>query len=305
MQKHRKRDDRVGVIVFGRDAAIEIPPFDYNRAVAKIETPVDPEYTEHRRGDEAGPGHVSRRRRQADRAGQRRQPEPRQRRWSRPRAWRPPASASTCCRSATATWPRWRSSAWSCPPTSAAASPSTCAWCSTTSRADRRAGTTPAWSTASWSSINRLPSEPSLLSEERRHAAAGEEGLHHPPADRRPQLLHLRGPLHPRPARRRHHAAEQSGDRLHPGAGQGPGALDRGLRARGRARRAGRAAAATRPASDRRRSDQLPFRAWPSCSPTTRWCWPTCPAPPTRTSISATSRSTCWCATRSRWARAW
>ncbi len=43
--KHRKKDDRVGVIVFGRDAAIEIPPFDYDVKLTKIEVAVDPEHT--------------------------------------------------------------------------------------------------------------------------------------------------------------------------------------------------------------------------------------------------------------------
>ena len=35
----------MGVIVFGRDAAIEIPPFDYDVQMTKIETSIDPEYT--------------------------------------------------------------------------------------------------------------------------------------------------------------------------------------------------------------------------------------------------------------------
>lgn len=44
--QHRRRDDRAGVIVFGRDAAIEVPPFDDDVQVAKrIESLVDPEYT--------------------------------------------------------------------------------------------------------------------------------------------------------------------------------------------------------------------------------------------------------------------
>ncbi|MGA2031590.1 MAG: vWA domain-containing protein, partial [Thermoguttaceae bacterium] len=46
VRKHRKRDDRVGVIVFGRDAAIEIPPFDDDvQLPAAIESQLDPEYT--------------------------------------------------------------------------------------------------------------------------------------------------------------------------------------------------------------------------------------------------------------------
>ncbi|RMF92187.1 MAG: VWA domain-containing protein, partial [Planctomycetota bacterium] len=43
---HRKGDDRVGVIVFGRSAGIEAPPFDDDlRLPERMETPVDPEYT--------------------------------------------------------------------------------------------------------------------------------------------------------------------------------------------------------------------------------------------------------------------
>lgn len=43
---HRQRDDRAGVIVFGRDAAIEIPPFNDNVQMSpRIESLLDPEYT--------------------------------------------------------------------------------------------------------------------------------------------------------------------------------------------------------------------------------------------------------------------
>jgi Mg-chelatase subunit ChlD len=46
IREHRKDRDRAGVIVFGRDAAIEIPPFDANVQVAQaIESAVDQEYT--------------------------------------------------------------------------------------------------------------------------------------------------------------------------------------------------------------------------------------------------------------------
>ncbi len=44
--EHRQRDDRVGVIVFGRDAAIEIPPFDDDVQIHKVETELDPNYTD-------------------------------------------------------------------------------------------------------------------------------------------------------------------------------------------------------------------------------------------------------------------
>ena len=45
--KHRKREDRVGVIVFGRDAAIEVPPFDDDlQMMPSIESLLDPEYTD-------------------------------------------------------------------------------------------------------------------------------------------------------------------------------------------------------------------------------------------------------------------
>jgi uncharacterized membrane protein/Mg-chelatase subunit ChlD len=46
IRRHRKNDDRAGVIVFGREAAVEIPPFDDNVQVAQtIETMPDPEHT--------------------------------------------------------------------------------------------------------------------------------------------------------------------------------------------------------------------------------------------------------------------
>lgn len=44
--KHRQRDDNVGVIVFGRDAAIEIPPFDDDIQIgSQFESPLNPEFT--------------------------------------------------------------------------------------------------------------------------------------------------------------------------------------------------------------------------------------------------------------------
>jgi len=44
--EHREREDRVGVIVFAREASIEIPPFDDDVQVPrKIESLLDPEYT--------------------------------------------------------------------------------------------------------------------------------------------------------------------------------------------------------------------------------------------------------------------
>ena len=46
IQEHREGEDRVGVIVFGREAAIEIPPFDDDVQVpGAIESKLDPEYT--------------------------------------------------------------------------------------------------------------------------------------------------------------------------------------------------------------------------------------------------------------------
>ena len=45
--KHRLADDRAGVIVFGRDAAIEIPPFDDDVQMTQlIESPLDPDFTD-------------------------------------------------------------------------------------------------------------------------------------------------------------------------------------------------------------------------------------------------------------------
>ena len=44
--EHREQEDRVGVIVFGRDAAIEVPPFDEDVLIADIESQFDPNYTD-------------------------------------------------------------------------------------------------------------------------------------------------------------------------------------------------------------------------------------------------------------------
>ncbi|HWB08317.1 MAG TPA: VWA domain-containing protein [Pirellulales bacterium] len=46
IRQHRKNLDRVGVIVFGREAVIEVPPFDESVQLPRlIETPLDPEST--------------------------------------------------------------------------------------------------------------------------------------------------------------------------------------------------------------------------------------------------------------------
>jgi uncharacterized membrane protein len=47
ISKHRRGDDRAGAIVFGREAAIEMPPFDDPdlRLSVVVESPLDPEYT--------------------------------------------------------------------------------------------------------------------------------------------------------------------------------------------------------------------------------------------------------------------
>ncbi|MBN2580764.1 MAG: VWA domain-containing protein [Pirellulales bacterium] len=45
IREHRRGKDRVGVIVFGRDAAVEIPPYDDNVQIDKVETLIDRENT--------------------------------------------------------------------------------------------------------------------------------------------------------------------------------------------------------------------------------------------------------------------
>ncbi len=46
VERHRRPRDRAGVIVFGRDAAIELPPFDESIPLSATPgSPVDPEYT--------------------------------------------------------------------------------------------------------------------------------------------------------------------------------------------------------------------------------------------------------------------
>ena len=45
--EHRKKNDRVGVIVFGKNAGIEIPPFDDDvQLITPLESLIDPEYTD-------------------------------------------------------------------------------------------------------------------------------------------------------------------------------------------------------------------------------------------------------------------
>ena len=43
---HREHRDRVGVIVFGREATVEVPPFDDDVVLAGVESSVDPNYTD-------------------------------------------------------------------------------------------------------------------------------------------------------------------------------------------------------------------------------------------------------------------
>jgi uncharacterized membrane protein len=44
--KHRHEEDKAGVVVFGREAAIEVPPFDDDVQIAQqVESPLDPDYT--------------------------------------------------------------------------------------------------------------------------------------------------------------------------------------------------------------------------------------------------------------------
>jgi uncharacterized membrane protein/Mg-chelatase subunit ChlD len=46
IREHRRQGDRVGVIVFGRDAALEIPPVNQPVEIPeRIEAPIDPEFT--------------------------------------------------------------------------------------------------------------------------------------------------------------------------------------------------------------------------------------------------------------------
>jgi hypothetical protein len=46
VKTHRKQQDRAGVIVFGREPAIEVPPFDDDVQMApKAESPLDPQFT--------------------------------------------------------------------------------------------------------------------------------------------------------------------------------------------------------------------------------------------------------------------
>ena len=87
IREQRKDDkgDRAGVIVFGRNAEVEVPPVDFNIQLGrKVESLLDPRVHEPVRRDAAGDGDVPARRGQADRARDRRQPEHRRRAGARP-----------------------------------------------------------------------------------------------------------------------------------------------------------------------------------------------------------------------------
>ncbi len=47
VREHRRdeKEDRVGVIVFGRDAKVELPPVDFNYEMSRVETDLNEEYT--------------------------------------------------------------------------------------------------------------------------------------------------------------------------------------------------------------------------------------------------------------------
>ncbi|MFH1267719.1 MAG: VWA domain-containing protein, partial [Planctomycetota bacterium] len=46
LEHRRQKEDFVGVIVFGRDAAIEIPPFDDDVEIVRVESDLDPDHTD-------------------------------------------------------------------------------------------------------------------------------------------------------------------------------------------------------------------------------------------------------------------
>ena len=177
IREHRKGQDRVGVIVFGRDAAIEIPPFDDDVQVAQaIESVGRSRVHQSGGGDEAGPGVLSRRRRQADRAGQRRQPEPRQRGRAGPGAGRRGRGHRRAADPLSSPAGDHRRAGGDCRPTSAAASRSICAWWSPTppSRRPNDSGEVPGRLVLSRTAGGRTD----VLSDRAGGAAAGQEGVH-------------------------------------------------------------------------------------------------------------------------------
>ena len=130
--RHRNADrrDKAGVIVFGHDAVIEVPPFDDDIPFLNLESTLGTADRRHQSGggSEDGRGDVSGGQRQTDRGGHRRQREhgrrPLDRQFaggSRRRHRRGAGPAGQPRRSAG----RRR---WCCPPTSAAASRSRPAW---------------------------------------------------------------------------------------------------------------------------------------------------------------------------------
>ena len=58
IRRHRHGGDRAGVIVFGREAAIEVPPYDDNVQMLRADREPDlRRQHRHLRGDAAGRGH--------------------------------------------------------------------------------------------------------------------------------------------------------------------------------------------------------------------------------------------------------
>ena len=104
--KKRRRDDLAGVVVFGQEPRVEIPPAPSELNLLGIESTIDPENTDLGGHGQAGAGVIPRRHGPAHRGPVRRQREPRQpvrAGTRRPSHW---ASRSTSCRSSTSTTAR-------------------------------------------------------------------------------------------------------------------------------------------------------------------------------------------------------
>ena len=79
-QRKEDKEDKAGVIVFGRNAEVEVPPVDFNiQLEPQGGEPARSATSRTSRGDAAGDGDVPARLGQADRARDRRQPERRRR----------------------------------------------------------------------------------------------------------------------------------------------------------------------------------------------------------------------------------
>ena len=116
--------DQAGLVVFGRNAAAELPPrqaFPVRVAVDLDQLPRRPRCHQHRAGPLAGRGHAARGQPRADRPRHRRHADRREPVSRSSTISRPATSPSTCCRSSSTTTMKSGSNGSNCPSSSRSA----------------------------------------------------------------------------------------------------------------------------------------------------------------------------------------